>query len=47
MVCRLYNKMGSKNGKPVLRDRDVQDIMKSSNLSEDEVIRSRRLSNFL
>ena len=30
--------MGSKNGKPVLRDEDVEDLVKSSGLSEDEVI---------
>ena len=38
MVCRLHNKMGSTNGKPVLRDVDVEDLVKSSGLSEDEVI---------
>ena len=30
--------MGSKNGNPVLRDEDVEDLVKSSGLSEDEVI---------
>ena len=30
--------MGSKKGKPVLRDEDVEDLVKSSGLSEDEVI---------
>jgi hypothetical protein len=29
--------MGSKNGKPVLRDQDVQALVKSSGLSEDQV----------
>lgn len=29
--------MGSKNGKPVLRDEDVEDLARSSGLTEDEV----------
>jgi hypothetical protein len=29
--------MGSKHGKPVLRDQDVEDLAKSSGLSEEEV----------
>jgi hypothetical protein len=29
--------MGSKHGKPVLRNQDVEDLMKSSGLSEQEV----------
>jgi hypothetical protein len=42
--------MGSKNGKPVLRDQDVQALAKSSGLGEDQVststsIEVRRLSN--
>ena len=29
--------MGSKNGKPVLRDEDVTDLVKTSGMSEKEV----------
>ncbi len=29
--------MGSKNGKPVLREEDVEDLARSSGLTKDEV----------
>ena len=39
LTCSDIVIMGSSNGKPVLRDDDVEAIMKTSGMSEDQVKR--------